>query len=228
MDEFISEISVLKKLHHPNIVLFMGVCTSPPNLCIVTEFVDQGSMWDVLHNPRIQLNWNRIMKMAIDTARGMSYLHLFKPPIIHRDLKSANLLVDSGFTVKIADFGLSKTKALMGQMTGGTGTPGYMAPEIIKNLNYSEKIDSYAFGVVLWELVTRQAPYSGIQPMQILYGVVHQGLRPPLPPSIPPPLAHLMMICWHEIPDTRPNFEEIYKQLKNFEMQASSMRGWSK
>jgi len=184
---------------------------------MVYEFVNRGSLWDVLHNYLIPLNWHNILKMAIDAARGMSYLHLFKPPIIHRDLKSANLLVDSSFTVKICDFGLSKTKAIHYAMTGQTGTPGYMAPEIIASQKYTEKVDVYSFGIIFWELTTRQTPYHGMNPMQILFAVLNHGLRPSLPNSCPPSISSLINSCWHSHPDKRPHFDEIFKTLKNIE-----------
>jgi len=209
---------VLRKLRHPNIVLYMGYCSHPSNFCIITEFLANGSLWDILHNSKIQFTWSRIIKMACDTSMGMSYLHLSKPfPIIHRDLKSANLLVDESFKIKIADFGLSKTKALAQHMTSQTGTPAYMAPEVITTTDYSEKIDVYGFGIIMWELITRKAPYENLTPMQILYGVVHQNLRPLIPSLCPPVIYSLINMCWHQLPEKRPSFNEILSCLKSFE-----------
>jgi serine/threonine protein kinase len=171
MKDFLDEIDMMKKLHHPNVVLLIGVCVKEPNLCIVTELL-AGSMWNLLHDKSVRLDWQLQHKLLLDTAKGMNYLHLFKPPIIHRDLKSPNLLVDSHFNVKIADFGLARIKAQL--MTGNLGTCQYMAPEVITSASYSEKADVYSYGVVVWEVLTRQAPWQGMQPMQIAYGVVHQ------------------------------------------------------
>eukprot|EP01102_Stenamoeba_stenopodia_P009474 TRINITY_DN2796_c0_g2_i2.p1 TRINITY_DN2796_c0_g2~~TRINITY_DN2796_c0_g2_i2.p1 ORF type:complete len:572 (-),score=128.79 TRINITY_DN2796_c0_g2_i2:239-1954(-) len=215
-EDFLQEIMLMKKLRHPNILLYMGVCTAMPNLCIVTEFMNRGSLWDVLHNYQIPLDWRLIFKMAIDAAKGMTYLHGDKPPIIHRDLKSGNILIDSSFTAKIADFGLSKIKDITNQMTGQTGTPGYMAPEVINSQKYTEKVDVYSFGVILWELITRQAPYAGIKPLQVLFAVV-QGSRPQIPYNCPPGLSQLITSCWHHNPDRRPHFVDIITILKSLE-----------
>ncbi|ELR15122.1 protein kinase domain containing protein, partial [Acanthamoeba castellanii str. Neff] len=211
MKDFLDEINMMKKLHHPNVVLLIGVCVKEPNLCIVTELL-AGSMWNLLHDKSVRLDWKLQHKLLLDTAKGMNYLHLFKPPIIHRDLKSPNLLVDSHFNVKIADFGLARIKAQL--MTGNLGTCQYMAPEVITSATYSEKADVYSYGVVIWEVLTRQAPWQGMQPMQIAYGVVHQSMRPPIPPGTAPPLVHLMQQCWHQDPAQRPSFTEILQQLK--------------
>eukprot|EP01101_Sappina_pedata_P006371 TRINITY_DN3144_c0_g1_i1.p1 TRINITY_DN3144_c0_g1~~TRINITY_DN3144_c0_g1_i1.p1 ORF type:complete len:526 (-),score=82.16 TRINITY_DN3144_c0_g1_i1:15-1592(-) len=215
--EFVAEVSVLRKLHHPNIVLYMGVCTHEPDLCIVYEYMSKGSLWDLLHNSKAPLSWKIILKMASDTAKGMSYLHLSKPTIIHRDLKTPNLLVDDYYNVKIADFGLSKTKSFTSHMTAQTGTPGYMAPEVILGNKYCEKVDVYSFGIILWELITRQAPYHGIPPMQVMFKVAHENLRPPVPSRCPKPLVGIMCNCWSESPESRPPFTAVLEGLKAFE-----------
>jgi serine/threonine protein kinase len=212
MKDFLDETNMMKKLHHPNVVLLIGVCIQAPNLCIVTELM-AGSMWNLLHDKNVRLDWKLQHKLLLDTAKGMNYLHLFKPPIVHRDLKSPNLLVDSNFNVKIADFGLARLKAQF--MTGNLGTCQYMAPEVITNAAYSEKADVFSYGVVIWEVITRQAPWQGMQPMQIAYNVVHQSMRPPVPPGISPPVQYLMQQCWHQDPNQRPSFTEILQQLKS-------------
>eukprot|EP00005_Dracoamoeba_jomungandri_P005353 CAMPEP_0174254562 /NCGR_PEP_ID=MMETSP0439-20130205/3882_1 /TAXON_ID=0 /ORGANISM="Stereomyxa ramosa, Strain Chinc5" /LENGTH=654 /DNA_ID=CAMNT_0015336225 /DNA_START=52 /DNA_END=2013 /DNA_ORIENTATION=+ len=206
MVEFSAEINMLKKLHHPNVVLLIGVCTKPPHLALVTEFMT-GSMWNLLHDRSVNLLFKTKIKLINDTAKGMNYLHLFKPAVLHRDLKSANLLVDQHFNVKIADFGLARMKAQM--MTGNLGTCQYMAPEVISSENYTEKADIYSFAIVIWEVLTRKPPYEGMQPMQIAFGTVHKGLRPPIPNNQDPQLVGLMIQCWDTNPAQRPSFTEI-------------------
>ncbi|KAK4783090.1 hypothetical protein SAY86_007464 [Trapa natans] len=107
---FKQEVSLMKRLRHPNILLFMGAVTSPQRLCIVTEFLPRGSLFRLLQRHMAKLDWRRRIHMGLDIARGMNYLHHYNPPIIHRDLKSSNLLVDKNWNVKVADFGLSRLK----------------------------------------------------------------------------------------------------------------------
>nr|DAD33095.1 TPA_asm: hypothetical protein HUJ06_011946 [Nelumbo nucifera] len=98
---FRQEVSLMKRLRHPNVLLFMGAVTSPQRLCIVTEFLPRGSLFRLLQRNTSKLDWRRRVHMALDIARGMNYLHHCNPPIIHRDLKSSNLLVDRNWTVKV-------------------------------------------------------------------------------------------------------------------------------
>ncbi|XP_019057946.1 PREDICTED: serine/threonine-protein kinase EDR1-like isoform X2 [Tarenaya hassleriana] len=123
LEEFKSEVRIMKKLRHPNIVLFMGAITRPPNLSIVTEFLPRGSLYRLIHRTHNQLDERRRLRMALDAARGMNYLHSCNPVIVHRDLKSPNLLVDKNWVVKVCDFGLSRMKHstyLSSRSTAGT------------------------------------------------------------------------------------------------------------
>jgi len=212
--EFQSEVAVLCTLRHPNVILFMGACTRPPHLFIVTEFMSKGTLFDILHRYRVHVSWNLLKKMAMDVCRGMTYLHASK--LLHRDLKSSNLMLDDHFTVKVGDFGLTRLIATQtqGPMTGQCGTFQYMAPEVLANQPYSEKADVYSFGIILWEMVTKQLPYYGIQPMQVAMAVLSKQMRPPLPPNCPAPLAQLIQSCWHQDPNKRPSFPEIMKMIE--------------
>lgn len=98
----------MEALRHPNIVMFLGACTKPPNFAIVLEYCARGSLWSTIQNLDISLSWEDRRKFALDTARGVNYLHTCSPPIIHRDLKSLNLLLDDSYKVKLADFGWTK------------------------------------------------------------------------------------------------------------------------
>ncbi|KAM0866057.1 hypothetical protein ACQ4PT_042855 [Festuca glaucescens] len=113
LKEFLREVAIMKSLRHPNIVLLMGAVTQAPNLSIVTEYLSRGSLYRLLHRhgARENLDERRCLSMAFDVAKGMNYLHKRNPPIVHRDLKSPNLLVDKKYTVKVCDFGLSRLKA---------------------------------------------------------------------------------------------------------------------
>ncbi|KAH1060691.1 hypothetical protein GLYMA_02G165800v4 [Glycine max] len=168
-EEFLKEVSLMKRLRHPNIVLLMGAVIQPPKLSIVTEYLSRGSLYELLHMPNVgsSLSEKRRLSMAYDVASGMNYLHQMRPPIVHRDLKSPNLLVDDSYTVKVCDFGLSRTKAntFLSSKTAA-GTPEWMAPEVIRGELSSEKCDVFSFGVILWELVTLQQPWRQLNPSQ--------------------------------------------------------------
>ncbi|KAB2014841.1 hypothetical protein ES319_D09G255500v1 [Gossypium barbadense] len=140
IDSFRQEVSLMKRLRHPNVLLFMGAVTSPQRLCIVTEFLPRGSLFRLLQRNTTKLDWRRRVHMALDVARGMNYLHHCNPPIIHRDLKSSNLLVDKNWIVKVGDFGLSRLKHKTYLTTKtGKGTPQWMAPEVLRNEPSDEK-----------------------------------------------------------------------------------------
>jgi serine/threonine protein kinase len=157
--------------------------------------------------------------MLQDIAQGMNYLHSLSPPIIHRDLKSLNLLLSEPvigptdpILLKITDFGVSKTLSEPELMTGQMGTCHWMAPEVLSSQPYSLPADVYSYGIVMWEIMTRQTPYKGKNPAQILYGVVNQQERPSqalIPPTIPSTLRGLMTKCWHQDPSNRPTFDQI-------------------
>nr|KJB28745.1 hypothetical protein B456_005G067300 [Gossypium raimondii] len=137
---FRQEVSLMKRLRHPNVLLFMGAVTSPQRLCIVTEFLQRGSLFRLLQRNAAKLERKRRVHMALDIARGMNYLHHCNPTIVHRDLKSSNLLVDKNWTVKVGDFGLSRLKhATFLTTKTGKGTPQWMAPEVLRNEPSDEK-----------------------------------------------------------------------------------------
>ncbi|KAK6127640.1 hypothetical protein DH2020_038619 [Rehmannia glutinosa] len=179
LEEFRSEVRIMKRVRHPNVVLFMGAVTRPPNLSIITEFLPRGSLYRLIHRPNNQLDERRRLRMALDAARGMNYLHNCTPVIVHRDLKSPNLLVDKNWVVKVCDFGLSRMKHstfLSSRSTAGTAE--WMAPEVLRNEPSNEKCDVYSFGVILWELCTLRQPWGGMNPMQVVGAVGDPNSRP--------------------------------------------------
>jgi len=217
LKEFRSEIVMMTKLRHPNIVLFMGASTKPPTFAIITELLKRGSLWNVLHDKNIQLSWDRTLSMAIDAAKGMCYLHLHKPLIMHRDLKSPNFLVDENFNLKVCDFGFTMIKDPAIEARTHCGTPQWMAPEILRYQDYNEKADIYSFGIVLWELVTRQVPYKNMGQTEISRKVMNENLRPKIPTGIPKEYCQLMEQCWDDEPVKRPIFEEILERLQKLQ-----------
>ncbi|KAJ6690577.1 hypothetical protein OIU85_006794 [Salix viminalis] len=216
-EEFLSEVAIMKRLRHPNIVLFMGAVNQPPNLSIVMEYLSRGSLNKLLHMPdaALILDERRRLNMAYDAAKGMNYLHQFRPPIVHRDLKSLNLLVDSTYTVKICDFGLSRSKAKTYiSSTHATGTPEWMAPEVLRNERSNEKSDVYSFGVILWELMTLQHPWRNLKQAQIIAAVGFMGQRLEIPSNVNPSVAALINACLDNDPSKRPPFSYIMENLQ--------------
>ncbi|KAJ4850352.1 hypothetical protein Tsubulata_035985 [Turnera subulata] len=217
---FRQEVSLMKRLRHPNVLLFMGAVTSPQRLCIVTEFLPRGSLFRLLQRNTTKLDWRRRVHMALDIARGMNYLHHCNPPIIHRDLKSSNLLVDKNWTVKVGDFGLSRLKHETYLTTKtGKGTPQWMAPEVLRNEPSDEKSDIYSFGVILWELATEKIPWENLNSMQVIGAVGFMNQRLEIPKGIDPQWASIIESCWHSDPKSRPTFQELVERLRDMQRQ---------
>ncbi|XP_022773075.1 serine/threonine-protein kinase CTR1-like isoform X2 [Durio zibethinus] len=195
LKEFLREVAIMKRVRHPNVVLFMGAVTKQPNLSIVTEYLPRGSLYRLIHRPAAEetLDQRRRLRMALDVAKGINYLHCLNPSIVHWDLKSPNLLVDKNWTIK----------------------PEWMAPEFLRGEPSNEKSDVYSFGVILWELVTMQQPWSGLSPAQVVGAVAYQNRRLAIPPNTSPKLASLMESCWADNPAERPSFANIVEALKN-------------
>lgn len=138
-----------------------------------------------------------------------------RPPIVHRDLKSPNLLVDAAYTVKVGDFGLSRSKAntFLSSKTAA-GTPEWMAPEVLRDEPSDEKSDVYSFGVILWELVTLQQPWRNLNPTQVVAAVGFKGKRLEIPKNVTWEVAALIEACWADDPWKRPPFSYIMEFLQ--------------
>ncbi|CAI9118963.1 OLC1v1020600C4 [Oldenlandia corymbosa var. corymbosa] len=217
---FRQEVSLMKRLRHPNILLFMGAVTSPERLCIVTEFLPRGSLFRLLQRNVAKFDWRRRIHIALDVARGMNYLHHCNPPIVHRDLKSSNLLVDKNWTVKVGDFGLSRLKRETYLTTKtGKGTPQWMAPEVLRNEPSDEKADVYSFGVILWELATEKIPWDNLNSMQVIGAVGFMNQRLDIPNDVHPQWAAVIESCWRSEPRSRPSFQELVDKLRDMQRQ---------
>ncbi|XP_073057611.1 lysM domain receptor-like kinase 3 [Primulina eburnea] len=163
--EFLAELKVLCKIHHINVVELLGYASGDDHLYLVYEYIQNGSLSDHLHNPLLKghqpLSWTARMQVALDAAKGIEYIHDHtKAQYVHRDIKTANILLDEGLRAKVADFGLAKLVGRTNEdeliATRLVGTPGYLPPEALKELQVTTKTDVFAFGVVLSELITGQ------------------------------------------------------------------------
>lgn len=214
MEDFCNEISILSRLRHPNVILFLGACTRPPHLSMVTEYMEMGSLYYLIHlsGQKKKLSWRRRLKMIRDICRGLMCIHRMK--IVHRDLKSANCLVNKHWTVKICDFGLSRMMINSPMRdSSSAGTPEWMAPELIRNEPFTEKCDIFSLGVIMWELCTLNRPWDGVPPERVVYAVANEGSRLDIPEG---PLGRLITDCWAE-PQERPSCEEILSRLLDCE-----------
>lgn len=166
--EFQNEVDLLGKIQHPNIISLLGYSSNGESRFIVYELMQNGSLETQLHGPSngSALTWPMRMKIALDTARGLEYLHEHcNPPVIHRDLKSSNILLDSNFNAKLSDFGLAVTDGSQNNNNLKlSGTLGYVAPEYLLDGKLTDKSDVYAFGVVLLELLLGRRPVEKLAP----------------------------------------------------------------
>ncbi|XP_044471861.1 serine/threonine-protein kinase EDR1 isoform X3 [Mangifera indica] len=216
--QFKCEVDIMLRLRHPNVVLFMGAVTHPPHFSILTEFLPRGSLYRLLHRPNPLLDEKRRMRMALDVAKGMNCLHTSHPTIVHRDLKSPNLLVDKNWVVKVCDFGLSRKKHHTFLSSKSTaGTPEWMAPEVLRNERANEKCDVYSFGVILWELATLGIPWKGLNPMQVVGAVGFQNRRLEIPEDVDPVVAQIICDCWQTEPHLRPSFADLMSRLRRLQ-----------
>ncbi|KAL0287142.1 UNVERIFIED_CONTAM: Serine/threonine-protein kinase STY13 [Sesamum calycinum] len=230
---FKQEVSVWHKLDHPNVTKFVGASMGTSELkipsknpsegytklpsracCVLVEFVPGGTLKNFLFkNRKKKLAFRVVIELALDLSRGLSYLHSKK--IVHRDVKAENMLLDYHRTLKIADFGVARVEAQNPRdMTGETGTLGYMAPEVLDGKPYNRKCDVYSFGVCLWETYCCDLPYTDLSFAEVSYAVVKQNLRPEIPRCCPSSLSNIMKKCWDANPDKRPDMDEVVRLLE--------------
>ncbi|CAA6667199.1 unnamed protein product [Spirodela intermedia] len=182
--------------------------------CVVVEYLPGGTLKQFLiKNRRRKLAYKIVIQLALDLSRGLSYLHSKK--IVHRDVKTENMLLDIGRTLKIADFGVARVEAQNPQeMTGETGTLGYMAPEVLEGKPYNRSCDVYSFGICLWEIYCCDMPYPDLTFSEVSSAVVRQNLRPEIPRCCPSALASIMKKCWDANADKRPEMADVVRLLE--------------
>ena len=213
---FIEEYNLLKQLRHPNILLYLGGNITSSPYFLVTEFCENGNLFQFLHGKDApDLEDIERLNLALEIAQGINYLHSFNPPILHRDLKSLNILLDKNFVAKIADFGWAKLREQ--HMTKLRGTFQWMAPEVITNEHYTEKADVYSFGIILWEFWSKDPPYKGIKAKEVGIKVKNnKNFRPKIPDEVPQEIAELIKCCWDADPEKRPSFLDIINYIDEY------------
>ncbi|XP_049932634.1 leucine-rich repeat receptor protein kinase HPCA1-like [Nymphaea colorata] len=240
--EFKTEIELLSRVHHKNLVSLVGFCFDKGEQMLVYEFIANGTLTDCLSGKsKIQLDWHKRLQVSLDSATGLAYLHEHaNPPIIHRDVKSANILLDEDLTAKVADLGLSKLVPnvakvhISGQVKG---TLGYLDPEYYTTQKLTEKIDVYSFGVVMMELITGKKPIERgkylVRELQLAMDRSKElyGLEDLLDPAIKKEGAligfekfvDLALRCVEQTGVNRPSMRTIVMELENILLKAMDM-----
>ncbi|KAI6694878.1 hypothetical protein NL676_022588 [Syzygium grande] len=249
--EFFAELKVLCKIHHINVVELLGYASGEDHLYLVYEYVRNGSLSDHLHDPLLKgrhpLSWTARMQIALDAAKGLEYIHDHtKDRYVHRDIKTSNILLDEGLRAKVADFGLAKLVGRSNEedliATRLVGTPGYLPPESVKELQVTPKADVFAFGVVLAELITGQRAlirdnqeptklkslitvmnkiFRHKDPEAALEAVVDGNLRGSYPMEDMYKMAEIAEWCLSEDAVDRPEMREIVVTLSQIMMSST-------
>jgi len=222
LDDFRREVGILSKLKpHENLLYYYGACKQGSYCYIVTEYLPRGSLHDLLHREGtkglIRLDLHQILSFAIGVALGCYLLSTYEPPIYHTDLKTKNLLVTNNLKIKIADFGLAsfaKRKDASGADQNRLAYAFYAAPEILNSKPFSEKSDVFSFGTILWELITNQIPYNGMDPYHVK-DLLKSGKRLDIPDNCHEVFKCIITDCWNHQSDERPTFLTIYHRLDN-------------
>ncbi|GAB9475015.1 Tkl protein kinase [Globisporangium polare] len=240
LSRFMDEIRLYARLEHPKIARFIGLSwTTLFDLSLVMEYVPNGDLSTLLKQNREMANGREVFTwfsehaqprcktlIALDLAEALVYLHSFDPLIIHRDLKSKNVLMAEDWTAKLTDFGISRA-ASEETMTGGMGTTAWIAPEVLQGERYSEKADIYSFGVVLSELDTCGHPYNSnraendtLTDPKIAVLVSTDALKPTIEDDCPPAIRKLILSCVAFNPSERPNAMDLHFRLRSIRNEA--------
>ncbi|DAZ92469.1 TPA: hypothetical protein N0F65_012699 [Lagenidium giganteum] len=225
MTDFIREISLSARLNHPHIIKFVGVAWSvEANLQALFEYAEQGDLrtWLAETDPE---PWNATkIGIACDIIDALEYVHSLQPALVHRDLKSRNVLLFDSMRAKLCDFGVSRFQSTQATMTAGVGTLLWIAPEVISgNQSYNEKADIYSFGVVISELDTHELPYQELKSdtgeklpeVAVIHRVGLGHLSPSFSPTCPSPILRLATQCLSFNPLNRPSAAEVADTLRH-------------
>ena len=207
-----AEIMFQMGIESPYIVPVKKICLEAPHYSLVMELMPKGSLFQLLKSKQ-DLPWPIRFQIALDVSYGLRDLHA--RAILHRDLKSLNILLDDRLRAKLTDFGLSKIKQqTASQSTQAKGTPQWMAPELFDDEpKMTPECDIYSLGMVLWELASRQIPFAKAPNQQVAIGWIMRGKKEQIPTDCPKELKSLIESCW-ELPAKRPTAVKVAEQLK--------------
>lgn len=209
LEELRHEADIATLLRHNNVCEIVGIASDSESFCLAYEFCEGGSLLSLLNDTSRCYEY---LPIALDIANGMAYLH--SRNVIHRDLKPSNILLTADYRAKVADFGMSVANTGQ-ELTAETGTYRWMAPEVIRHDSYSSNADVYSFGIVLWQLITREIPFATLTPVQTAYAVA-EGYRPEIPSSMPSSLKSIIECCWDHDSKKRPSFTYIAMALAEY------------
>jgi hypothetical protein len=212
-EEFKNESVIMSQLHSDYLVRFYGCCLSP-KYCLVMEYMPKGSLYAVLHSEEV-LGWDIRYQIAMDIASGVNFLH--KKNILHRDIKSQNILLSDNFHAKLTDFGLSKVKnaGASSSSKGVVGTVQWMAPELFEDEKCTAKSDMYSLGITFWELASRKKPFDFVDRPAVIPSRVLQGKRDEIPKDTPKKFASLIKFCWNGDAKERPSADQVVDYLRS-------------
>ncbi|KAJ4771490.1 Leucine-rich repeat protein kinase family protein [Rhynchospora pubera] len=225
IQQFLNEVEKLSRIHHKNLVSLIGYCKDRDQIALVYEYMQAGNLQDWIRDSVHSLPWKQRLRVAYESAQGLEYLHkMCNPPLIHRDIKSNNILLTTNLEAKVSDFGLARDCNSTHVTTHVVGTPGYLDPYYASTSQLTEKSDVYSFGVVLLEIITGKSPI--LQEDQHLTQFVHQSLSKGKIESIVDPkmgdqyninsiwkVADLALSCTNH-PAKRPDMTAVVKELK--------------
>ncbi|KAF1327739.1 Tkl protein kinase, partial [Globisporangium splendens] len=232
--DFMAEIRLYARLEHPKVVRFIGLSwTTLFDLALIVEYMPNGDLDTLLKTNRALRNGREVFTwfsddaqprskalIALDIAEALVYLHSFDPVIIHRDLKSKNVLMSEEWAAKLTDFGVSR-EASENTMTGGMGTGAWIAPEVLQGGRYSEKADIYSFGILLSELDTCGHPYNSnrseadaLTDAKIALLVSTNAIKPTMEPDCPASIRSVILSCVDHDPANRPTALELHYRLR--------------
>ncbi|XP_059146239.1 integrin-linked protein kinase homolog pat-4-like isoform X2 [Physella acuta] len=218
--DFKEEFPKLRIFNHPNVLAVLGCCApkDPPDLVVISQFMPFGSLYNTLHGESgIVVDQNQALRFAIDIARGMEFLHSMEPIIPNFVLTSKHVMIDEDLTAKInmADYKFSFHEK------GKLYSPAWCAPEALQRAPDDINVraaDMWSFGILLWELETREVPFAELEPMEIGMKVALEALRISIPPGISNHISRLIKICMNEEPGKRPRFDMVIPILEKMKL----------